>query len=109
MNERMGAAAIINRHFQTGETTCHQLSKRLPDNRTIFTVETTAIILDYYRHTLQHDVGGYFDSLSCLQAIEGEYTEHSLICQITNLPWAISDKGTCFHFGGYKTIFAFLI
>ena len=27
MNEIVGAAAVINRHFQNGETTCHQLSK----------------------------------------------------------------------------------
>ena len=27
MNKRMGAAAVINRHFQNGETTCHQLPK----------------------------------------------------------------------------------
>ena len=35
INERVGAAAVINRHFQNGETTCHQLSKRLPDNSKI--------------------------------------------------------------------------
>ena len=27
MNEKVGAAAVINRHFQNGETTCRQLSK----------------------------------------------------------------------------------
>ena len=27
MNERVGAAAVINRHFQNGETTCRHLSK----------------------------------------------------------------------------------
>ena len=27
MNERVGAAAVINRHFQNGETTCRQLPK----------------------------------------------------------------------------------
>ena len=43
MNERVGAAAVINRHFQNGETTCHQLSKRLPDNSTIFAAEATAM------------------------------------------------------------------
>ena len=45
MNERVGAAAVINRHFQNGETTCHQLYKRLPDNSTIFAAEATAISL----------------------------------------------------------------
>ena len=51
MNERVGAAAVINRHFQNGETTCRQLSKRLPDNSTIFAAEATAIslALNYYR------------------------------------------------------------
>ena len=40
-----GAAAVINHHFQNGETTCRQLSKRPPNNRTIFAVEVTAITL----------------------------------------------------------------
>ena len=44
-NERVGAAAVVNRHFQNGETTCRQLSKRLPDNSTIFAAEATAITL----------------------------------------------------------------
>ena len=39
MNEKVGAAAVINRHLQNGETTCRQLSKRLPDNSTIFAAE----------------------------------------------------------------------
>ena len=33
VNERVGVAVVINCHFRNGETTCHQLSKRLPDNR----------------------------------------------------------------------------
>ena len=47
-----GAAAVINRHFQNDETTCRQLSKRLPNNNTIFAAEATAITLalNYYRH-----------------------------------------------------------
>ena len=51
MNERMGAVAVINRHFHNGETTCDQLSKRLPDNSTIFAAEATAIslALNYYQ------------------------------------------------------------
>ena len=50
MNERVGAAAVINHHFQNGETTCHQLSKRLPDNSTIFAAKASAIslALNYY-------------------------------------------------------------
>ena len=71
MNERVGAAAVINRHFQNGETTCRQLSKRLPDNSTIFAAEATAIslALNYYQHMgpVHHDVIVYSDSMFCLQ------------------------------------------
>ena len=93
INERVGAAAVINRHFQNGETTCHQLSKRLPNNSTIFAAEASAITLalDYYRYMdpVKHDVVVYSDSMSCLQAIEGEDTENPLICHIMNLLWAL--------------------
>ena len=96
INERVGAAAVINRHFQNGETTCRQLSKRLPNNSTIFAAEATAITLalDYYRYMdpVKHNVVVYSDSMSCLQAIEGEDTENPLICHIMNLLWALSDK-----------------
>ena len=102
INERVGAAAVVNRHFQNGETTCRQLSKRLPDNSTIFAAEATAITLalDYYRNMdpVQHDVVFYWDAMSCLQAIEGEDTDSPLICHIMNLLWALSDKGTCVRF-----------
>ena len=61
MNERVGAAAVINHHFQNCETNCRQLSKRLPDNSTIFAAEATAIslVLNYYQHMdpVHHDVG----------------------------------------------------
>ena len=46
----------------------------------------------------QHDVVIYSDSMSCLQAIEGEDTNNPLICQIMNLLWALRDKGTCVRF-----------
>ena len=89
MNERVGAVAVINRHFQNGETTCRQLSKRLPDNSTIFAAEATAISLafNYYQHMgpVHHDVVVYSDSMSCLQAIEGEDTDNPFICHIMNL------------------------
>ena len=102
MNERVGAAAVINRHFQDGETTCRQLSKRLPDNSTIFAAEATAITLalNYYRHMgpVHHDVVVYSDSMSCLQAIEGEDTENPFICHIMNLLWLLSNKGTHVRF-----------
>ena len=102
IDERVGAATVINRHFQNGETTCRQLSKRLPHNSTIFAAEATAITLalNYCRHMdpVQHDVVIYSDSMSCLQAIEGEDTNNPLICQIMNLLWALSDKGTRVRF-----------
>ena len=99
---REGAAAVINHQFQNGETTCRQMSKRLPNNSTIFAAEATAITLalNYYRHMdpVQHDFVIYSDSMSCLQAVEGEDTDNPLICQIMNLLWALSDKGTCVRF-----------
>ena len=102
MNEKVGAAAVINRHFQNGETTCRQLSKRLPDNSTIFAAEATAIslALNYYQHMgpVHHDVVVYSDSMSCLQAIEGEDTENPFICHIMNLLWSLNDKGTLVRF-----------
>ena len=94
--------AVINRHFQNGETTCRQLSKRLPDNSTIFAAEATAIslALNYYQHMgpIHHDVVVCSDSMSCLQAIEGEDTENPFICHIMNLLWSLSDKGTRVRF-----------
>ena len=100
---RVGAAAVINRHFQNGETICRQLSKRLPDNSTIFAAETTATglaLMNYWQHMdpVHHNVIVYSDSMSCLQAIEGEDTEKPFICHIMNLLWSLSDKGTsvCF-------------
>ena len=102
INGRVGAAAVINRHFQNGEITCRCLSKRLPDKSTIFADEATAITLalDYYQHMepVQHDVVVYSDSMSCLQAIEGEDIENPLICYIMNLLWLLSDKGTHVRF-----------
>ena len=99
INERVGAAAV-NRHFQNGDTTCRQLSKRLPDNSTIFAAEATAInlALDYSSYPVKHDVVFYSDSMFCLQAIEGEDRTNPLICHIMNVLWALSDKGTCVRF-----------
>ena len=93
---------IIKHHFQNGETTYRQLSKRLPDNSTIFAAEATAIslALNYYQHMgpVNHDVVIYSDSMSCLQATEGEDTESPFICHIMNLLWLLREKGThiCF-------------
>ena len=78
------------------------MSKRLPDNSTIFAAEATAIslALNYYQHMgpVHHDVVVYSDSMSCLQAIEGEDTENPFNCHIMNLLWSLGDKGTCVHF-----------
>ena len=94
--------AVINRHFQNGETTCRQLSKRLPDNSTIFAAEASAIsrALNYYQRMgpVHHDVVVYSDSMSCLQAIEREDTENPFICHVMNLLWSLSDKGMSVRF-----------
>ena len=102
MSDKVGSAALINRHFQNGGTTCRQLPQRLPDNSTIFAAEATAInlVLNHCQHMgpVDHDVVVYSDSMSCLQAIEGEDTENLLICNIMNLLWSLSDKGTHVRF-----------
>ena len=43
---------------------------------------------------VHHDVIVYTDSMSCLQAIEGEDTENPFISHIMNLLWLLNDKGT---------------
>ena len=100
-DDKVGAAAVIKRLFQDGETT-RSFSKRLPDGSTIFSAEAMAIILalEYYAAmpAVEHDVVVYSDSLSCLQAIEGEDTEHPFVCRIMNLLWKLSDKGTHVRF-----------
>ena len=102
IDERVGAAAVINRHFQNREITLCCLSKRLPNNSTRFAAEATAITLalDYYRHMepVRNYVVVYSDSISCLQAIEGEDTENPLIFYIMNLLGILNDKGTCVRF-----------
>ena len=79
MNERVGAVAVIKRHFQNGGTTSRQLSKTLPGNSTIVAVDATAIrlVLSYYQFMgpVHYNVVFYSNSISCLQAIEGKDTE----------------------------------
>ena len=98
MNERVGAAAVINRHFHNGEINCRHLTKRLPHNSTIFAAEATAITLElnYYQHMgpVHHDIIVYSGSMFCLQAIEGEDTENPLICHIMNFLRLLNDKDT---------------
>ena len=94
-------AAVVNRHFQNGETICHQLSKRLPDNSTIFAAEATAITLalDYYRHMdpVQHDVVFYSDSMSCRRLRVKTWKTLSFV-----ISWTFSghwhNKSTCVRF-----------
>ena len=52
-----------------------------------FNATAVSMALNYYEHMgpAHHDVVVYFDSMSCLQAIEGEYTENRFICLIVNL------------------------
>ena len=88
---------VIIEQIQSNPT-CRQLSKRLLDNTNTFAAEATAIslTLNYCQRMgpVLHDVVVYSDSMSCLQAIEGEDTENCLICHIMNLLWLLSDRGT---------------
>ena len=65
-----------------------------------FSVRSFYPKLNYYRHMgpFHHDVVVYSDSMSCLQAIEGEDTENPFICHIMNLLWLFSDRGTRVRF-----------
>ena len=54
---------------------------------------------------VHHDVVVYSDSMSCLQAIEGEDNENPFICHIMNLLWSVSDKGM-FVSAGYQATVA---
>ena len=45
-----------------------------------------------------HSASPPMDSMSCLQAIEGEDTENPFICHIMNLLWSLSDKGSRVRF-----------
>ena len=58
------------------------------------------LALNYYQHVdpVHHDVVVYSDSMSCLEAIEGEDTKNPFICHIMNLLWSLSDKGTRVRF-----------
>ena len=65
---------------------------------TIFAAEASAIslTLNYYQHMspVHHEVVVYSDPMSCLQAMEDEDTENTLICNIMNLLWLLSDRRT---------------
>ena len=94
--------AVINCRFQNGETTCCHLSKRLPNDSTIFAAEATATTLVLECHwgmdPRQHYVVVYSDLMSCLQAIEYDGIKNPFICCILNLLWALSDKGSRVRF-----------
>ena len=76
----------------------------------MFAAEATgiALALDYYRHMdpVKHDVVFYSDSMSCLQATEGEDTKNPLICHIMNVLWALSDKAHVSASAGCQAIAA---
>ena len=58
------------------------------------------LALNYYQYMgpVLHDVVVCSDSMSCLQAIEGEDTENTFICHTMNLLWWLSDKWTHVRF-----------
>ena len=99
MNERVGAAAVINRHFQNGETTCRQQPARQQQHLCSWGYSHQSGF-ELYQHMgpVHHDEVVYSDSMSCLQAIEGEDTENPLTCHIMNLLWLLSDRGTHIRF-----------
>ena len=94
INERVGAAAVINRHFQNGKTTCRQLSKRLPNNSTIFAAEATAITLalNYYQYMdpVKHDIVVHSDSMSACRRLRAKIlkTLSSAISWTSSGHWA---------------------
>ena len=102
MNERVGAAVVINRHFLNGETNCRQLSKRQPDNNTIFAAEATAITLalnyNWHMGPVHHDVVVYSESISCLpyhaSALVIEW--HGHVCSF------LMDNKPLWHWGKWK-------
>ena len=83
-------------HFLNGETTCHQLSKILPDNSTIFAAEATAIslALNYYKHMdpVHHNVMVYFDSMSCLQAGNWGWRHRESVLALTEMKCGPTSK-----------------
>ena len=111
MIPRQEAQAKFNEYHEAqGETTCHQLSKRLPDNSTILAAKATAIslALNYYQQMgpVHNDVVVYSDSVSCLQAIEGEVTENHIICHKVSLLWLLVTRAHVFLYAGYRATVA---
>ena len=64
----------------------------------MYLLEIKLLLLLQHMGPVHHDVAVYSDSMSCLQAIEGEDTENPFICHIMNLLWSLSDKGTRVRF-----------
>ena len=96
-----GTRTSFKKHISVLKTQCKE-ALRLPDISNIFAAEATAIslALNYFQHmgTVNHDVVVYSDSMSCLQAIEGEDIATPFICHIMNLLCLLSDKGTRVRF-----------
>lgn len=102
MDDKVGAAAIIKHRLSNGEIITRTRSKRLHDNSTVFSAEATAIMLalEYYatQPALNHDVIIYSDSMSCLQDIESEESNHPLTCRLVDLLHRVYDRGTFVRF-----------
>ena len=97
----VGFAPLLQRAHQCTKDSVQRGSQSHASGCTLQAEATASTLaLNYYRHMdpVQHDVVIYTDSMSCLQAIEGEYTDNPLICQNMSLLWALSDKGTCVRF-----------
>ena len=107
VEKRVGEEAVINCHFENGEMTCSDLSKRLPDNN-IFAAEATVFTLtpDFHRHMdpVWHDVAVYTGSISCLQVVEGKDTENPPPWTSFGY-WAIKVYKSVY--AGYQAIVAF--
>ena len=59
-----------------------------------FEFNVVKLVLHFSVTALHPDIVVYSDSMSCLQAIEGEDTENPFICHIMNLLWLLSDRVT---------------
>ena len=102
VHEVLWADVGLAPHLRSTSVCWRHSARRLSDNSNIFAAEATAIslALNYYQHmgTVNHDVVVYSDSMSCLQAIEGEDIATPFICHIMNLLCLLSDKGTRVRF-----------
>ena len=94
MKEREATVAVINHHFQNGETTWY-LYKNGHTTAPPLLLRLQPS-LNYYRHMgqLHHDVVVYSGPMCYMQSIEGKDTEKPPTCRIMILLWLLSGKGT---------------